>query len=313
MTCQQAHVLPRNPLGARSGRDERDRDRRLRRGHNASASATSLARTGHGHAEPLPARTTLPAIASSSCRLPARTSRAAEVVRSGIHLHDPRPLGGGHHLDPVGGGNRTRLGERLLHARTPLGIRARARRWSVRVSAVALDTTAARAAFRQSTRFSSSSISTCMPAARRMLGSLLELVVGEIVRCHRHDPGRRALDDLHAPDAIGLELGEAGSRDRRPGRRARISSRCSSPFRSGSTTAVLDGVRLDALERLGEIGRLHGDDQERHGLDEPLDHHGPHVHRLRAVRLERDPGERHQPDDLRGADADRAVVRLGEP
>ena len=53
----------------------------------------------------------------------------------------------------------------------------------------------------------------------------LELVGGEIVRGHRHDAGRRALDDLHAPDPIGLEL--ARGWPPRPGvRSARGSARC---------------------------------------------------------------------------------------
>ena len=85
-----------------------------------------------------------------------------------------------------------------------------------------------------------------------MLGCSLELVVREIVRCHRHEPRGRPLDDLHAADAIRLEPGEARRRDP-PGSRCADRLHVLEAVQQRKHDGVLDRLRIDALERLLEM------------------------------------------------------------
>ena len=152
-----------------------------------------------------------------------------------------------------------------------------------RDSAVAVESTASRATFRQSTRFSSSSSSTSMAEARSISAARSSSPADRSFDAIVTTPDARRLHDLHAPDAIGLEPREARRRDSAP---EALTDRLHvlEPVQERDDHPVSDDLRIDALQRIAEIWGLHRDQQERHGLHELLDDRRVDVHRLEPVR-----------------------------
>ncbi len=128
--------------------------------------------------------------------------------------------------------------------------------------AVAAARTASRAALSQSTAFSLSPISTSNAAAFEQRRGSLELLVRQVVRGDRDERGEALLDDLHAPHPVRLEAGDRPGGDPRPEPLAH-DVQVLEPVEERDHDRVLDRCRVDLVESLLELVRLHGDEQDR--------------------------------------------------
>ena len=299
MPSERPDVLPRDALGARAGGDERDRGRRVIERPADAASSVSVGHRARRAAPPhgAPSRRSRRARSVARRRRPAPRRSSSRRPSRSMMSHWPRRAAGRRRPPPRRTPRRPPAGDagatrRPRAARRPCG----------RVAAVAAASAAIRAALCQRTRFSLSPTRTSMRPRRRRSatrsssprGSSSDAIVmtGERVAsmiCTR--PARYAWKCEMLPAAT------------RPAKRARSSSMCSSPFRSGRTTALGDGSGIDALERLLERRRLHRHEQQPDGLLELLGDLGRTV-TASVRRLDDDARERDDPDRLRARDAD---------
>ena len=298
MTRERPDVLARDALRAGSRRDEGDRAR------HRSACPT-CARVEHRRATPSrsPGAHAAPAIASSSDGRPAATSRAADVVSARGHRVDDLPLRAGVSVDAVGAGDGARLGDGASSAARQLRVAAELadRRW---IAAVAAASAAIRRAASPTARASRSSVDVTSSArragarphsrARACDVSDASVITGAGVVCTIWT-GRRG-----RPRSARCCLPPT-----RSPKRSRAASMCSMPVEQAERRRRRDGVRIDAVERLVEHGRLHRDEQEVDRLARARSTtSGRDRFTVCAACLERQPVERDQRRRVRTSDAD---------
>ena len=139
----------------------------------------------------------------------------------------------------------------------------------------------------------------------------LQLLEREIVRGDGDERREALLDDLHAPDAVGLEARDGACGDTQPEPLANHVNVLET-VQERDHDALLDCGRVDLVERLLELVGLHGDQQDAHGLRELLAHLDTRNERRPSVDLEREPGQREHASHVPPREAHRVDPGLGE-